>query len=281
MARITGRTLPSARPHPREVAELSGAVGEPASAAPHGPMLEVELVLANRESRAYRVDRHRRLHAVTGGKREHGVQHFTPHRALTRDRRAGAVAAAPLDDPAREPKRHSEAPADSPRERTNGQIALAGADRVDQAPELTSRGTEIPVAEQEHGWVVELGQGSDGRGRRGHAAAFPVRAAPAHDLGAAGEGEIRRAIARRVVGDDDARAGERLLQAVDRGRDPVGLVARGDDRDDAGCSLLRQGGYSAAPCRTSPHTSLAPSGRSRSQRATMSTRATPWSSSNR
>src|SRR3954447_17933415 len=126
-------------------------------------MLEVELVLADRESHAYRVDRHLRLHAVTGGKRAHGAQHFTPHRALPRDRRAGAVAAAPLDDPAREPKRHSEAPADSPRERTNGQIALAGANRGDQAREPASRGTEIPVAEEERGRVAEFGQGSDGR----------------------------------------------------------------------------------------------------------------------
>src|SRR6476646_8936631 len=122
IARIIGPRLPSAPPRASDVSELASAVGEAGDAPSRGAVLEVELVLPDGEPGPHGVDRHRRLHAVAGSEGHHGPADLAAHRALSRDRRPGAIAGPALDRPARESQGDAEATADAPRERPDSQI---------------------------------------------------------------------------------------------------------------------------------------------------------------
>src|SRR6266540_5076310 len=104
MARIIGRdAIYSSSPSPRrapDVAELLGAVEEPAGGASRRPMRERQLDLLDAESGPNRVDRHADLEAPAVRKRDQLSQRGDPHRALAREGRLHPRVAKPLDRPA-------------------------------------------------------------------------------------------------------------------------------------------------------------------------------------
>src|SRR5829696_1267546 len=118
--------------NPEEVAQLAGAVEEPLEVPAGGPVLEVELDLAQPEARPDGVDGHPDLHPVAAGEGQGRAQHLDPHRALAGDRRLGLGTAEAADRPAGEAEGEAEAAAYPAAETGNGEVALSPAYRSHQ-----------------------------------------------------------------------------------------------------------------------------------------------------
>ena len=192
------------------------------------PVLEVELVLAQPEPGARRVDGHPDLHPVAAGEGQGRPQDLGPHRPLARDRRRRLQPAEPADRPAGEAEGDAEAAAEPAAEGGHREVALPRLDRLEQHGKPGGRVAEVAVAEEDR-----RGRGLDAQrrlGGSGHVGSLAVRAPAADDLGAGGQRRLGGPVLGGVVGDIDPRPGQLPAQCGDRERDPVGLVAGGDDR---------------------------------------------------
>ena len=201
---------------------------EAGEVATGGSVLEVELVLGEREAGAHRVDGHPDLHAVAASERESGAQRLDPQRPRAGDRGARLGPAEPADRPSGEAKRDTEAAADTAAEGGDGKVALPPLDRFDQRHEPSGGGAEVTVAEEDQGGR-RLGAERSLR-RRGHVGALAVRPATTHHLRPRRHRRLGRAVAGGVVGDPDRHPGEGGAQRRDRLSHPIGLVAGGDYR---------------------------------------------------
>jgi len=142
-------------------------------------------------------------------------------------------ATAAADRPAGEAERRAEAAADPAAEGGDGEVALPRSHRVDKGRQPRRGGAEVAVAEQEWRRVGAPGALDHRVGGGGHVAALAVRPAAADHLRARPHRGLRGAVPGGVVRDDDLRPGEGPGKGLDRGADPVRLVARGDE-DDGG-----------------------------------------------
>ena len=107
---------------------------------------EVQLVLAQAIAGANRVDRHPHLHPVAAGEWQGGAKDLDAQGALAGDRGRGLDAAEAADRPAGEAEGDAEATAGAAREGGYREVALTGADGLDQRTEPRGGRPEVGVA---------------------------------------------------------------------------------------------------------------------------------------
>ena len=136
------------------------------------------------------VDRHRGLQPVAGGQWQDVAEHLGAHRPLTGQCRPGAIAATALDRPAGKAERDPESAAHPVAKRSDGEVTRAALDRLDQEAQLSRRGAQVRIAEQERRWLRVGGATHHGLGRRGHVAPLAMRATPGYHLGPVEQGHV-------------------------------------------------------------------------------------------
>ena len=153
---------------------------------------------------------------------------------------AGVEPRQAVDHPAGEPQRHPEAAAHAARERGHGEVAVAAVERVHERGQRARRAGEVAVAEHERRAAPP--PFSSCCAASVVAPPLPIRFGARTSSAPAPPRDLRRAVARRVVGHGHARARERLAQRRERLAEPLLLVVRAHDHAD----VPVHGGYRAA-----------------------------------
>ena len=195
-----------------------------AEAATGGPVLEVELVLAQAIAAADGVDRHPDLHPEARCEGQHVEHGAARQRPLTGQGRLCPQSAAAQDQPAGEADGEAEAAADATAEDRDRELGPALAHRRRERPQALGRGSEIAVAEKH---VCDLLVRERSLQRPRHRTPLAERPAAEH-LRPRRSRELRRRVGGAVVGDPQRGTGEGAPERTERGGDPLLLVARRD-----------------------------------------------------